>query len=506
MTTNTIIFTTAKSVLRSLGDIFRETTMQKSTTDNIVPIVTSDNTTARQQNSTDVIRTSNIDGENINRLLKIENTFEAEALTPITIYLILLMITGVVGNTIVLYIYKFMFKRSTSRIFILSLATFDLITCLLGMPYHILDMIYPYLFVWDTVCRVLSFALTFTILASIFILDLIAIDRYRKICRPFEKQLSGMGSKIMSWVTVLIAIISAIPMLLIYGAADVPTARNPNITGKECYVSDDYIESYFPLVYDALTFLIFIVSAFILVGFYSKVGVTIWKRRKFNEWAKSNESKRSASSQSTPNTSVIQLNVITDEAKHGSPMLAHFGKNKEGGNVQIFDSNSSVTAPKDSPLPFRSTTSNPKKERMNRRVMRLMSEPSSTEHDSSTMDHGSTRSHKASHRHHVTKKEKRTLRITGMLFVITLIFIISFLPYLCIQIVNGLNEGFWDEMSISEIILFNLLMRTYFINNMINPIIYWFLDHKFKEEVIRLFNDMRNCKAPTRFGQKSFHS
>ncbi|XP_063406310.1 cholecystokinin receptor type A-like [Mytilus trossulus] len=504
MTTNKIIFTTTKSVLTSLDDVFGKTTMQKSTTDNIGSTIKSDNTTARQENSTNMILALNLDEENINRLLKIENTFEAEALTPITVYLILLMITGVVGNTIVLYIYKFRFKRSTSRIFILSLAAFDLITCILGMPYHILDMLYPYLFVWDTLCKVLSFALTFTILASIFILDLIAIDRYRKICRPFKKQLSGIGSKIMSWVTVLIAIISAIPMLLIYGTAEVPTARNPNITGRECYVSDDYIESYFPLIYDSFTFLIFIVSVFILVGFYSKVGVTIWKRRKFNE--SSHESKRSGSSQSTPNTSIIQLNVITDEAKRGSPMLVHYGKNKEGGNVQIFDSNSLVTAPKDSPLPYRSTTSDPKKERKNRRVMRLMSEPSSTEHDSSIMDHGSSRSHKSSHRHHVTKKEKRTLRITGMLFVITIIFIISFLPYLCIQIVNGLNDEFWDEMSISEIILFNLLMRTYFINSMINPIIYWFLDHKFKEEVIRLFNDMRNCKATTRFGRKSFHS
>ncbi|XP_063418013.1 cholecystokinin receptor type A-like [Mytilus trossulus] len=489
MTTNTIIFTTTRSILTSLDDVFRETTMQKSTTDNIVPIVTSDGTTAPQQNSTDVIRTSNLDEENINRLLKIENAFEAEALTPITVYLILLMITGVIGNTIVLYIYKFRFKRSTPRIFILSLAAFDLITCILGMPYHILDMLYPYLFVWDTACKVLSFALTFTILASIFILDLIAIDRYRKICRPFKKQLSGIGSKIMSWVTVLIAIISAIPMLLIYGTAEVPTARNPNITGKACYVSDDYIESYFPLIYDAFTFLIFIVSVFILVGFYSKVGVTIWKRRKFNE---SNESKRSGSGQSTPKTSIIQLNVITDEAK-------------ESGNVQIFDSNSLVTAPKDSPLPYRSTTSDPKKERKNRKGLRLMPKPSSTAHDSSTIDHRSTRSNKSSHRLHVTKKEKRILRITGMLFVITLIFIISFLPYLCIEIVNGLNDEFWDEKSISEIIFFNLLMRTYFINSMINPIIYWFLDHKFKEEVIRLFNDMKSCKASTRFGQKSLH-
>jgi hypothetical protein len=61
----------------------------------------------------------------------------------------MLMIIGVIGNTIVLYVYKFRFRRSTSRIFILSLAVFDLITCLLGMPFHIMDMLYPYMFVWD---------------------------------------------------------------------------------------------------------------------------------------------------------------------------------------------------------------------------------------------------------------------------------------------------------------------------------------------------------------------
>jgi hypothetical protein len=99
--------------------------------------------------------------------------------TCVLVYLIILMVIGVFGNLLVLYVYKFRFKRSTSRVFILSLAAFDLMTCLFGMPYHILDMVYPYMFVWDEICKAFSFSLTFTILASIFVLDLIAIDRYR---------------------------------------------------------------------------------------------------------------------------------------------------------------------------------------------------------------------------------------------------------------------------------------------------------------------------------------
>ena len=165
-------------------------------------------------------------------ILSRENSYEAKLLIPVTVYLVFLMIIGVFGNILVLYVYKFRFRRSTSRVFILSLAAFDLITCLFGMPYHILDLTFPYTFVWSEVCKTLSFALTFTILGSIFVLDLIAIDRYRKICTPFEKQLSAVGTKIVCWVTVLISGFLAVPIIFIYGTADVST-RIPNITGKE---------------------------------------------------------------------------------------------------------------------------------------------------------------------------------------------------------------------------------------------------------------------------------
>jgi hypothetical protein len=60
-----------------------------------------------------------------------------------------------------------------------------------------------------------------------------------------------------------------------------------------------------------------------------------------------------------------------------------------------------------------------------------------------------------------------------MLFVITVIFIISFLPYLIISVLDAVDVEFWNDMPIGELVIFNLLMRTYFINNMINPIIYW---------------------------------
>lgn len=444
-------------------------------------------------------------------LLELENSIEAKALIPVTIYLIILMITGVIGNSIVVYIYKFRFKRSTSRIFILSLAAFDLVTCLLGMPYHIIDMVYPYKFVWNSLCKVLSFALTFTILASTFILNLIAIDRHRKICMPFKKQISGKASMILSWVTVFFGIVCACPNLLVYGSADVQIVGN--LTGKECYISDDYIDSDVPLIYSTFTMLIFFVSVIILIVLYSRVGYSVWKRRNFSDWSRNNDSKRSTTS--TPSTSVLQLNAITDEAKHGSATLALFKKDDEDGVVQVFESNSnpctpSNDTPNNSPSPYRPTTTGIKqkidKKKLNKKLFRLMSEVSSGgEYESSASEKGSTRSH-GHQKHKTLKKQKRTLRITVMLFIITLIFILSFFPYLTIQIYNEVNETFWNELTLSESVFMQFLMRTYFVNSMVNPIVYWCLDHKFKEEVSRLFHGAKNCKPPsTRIG-RSYHS
>jgi len=417
-------------------------------------------------------------------ILSRENSYEAKLLIPVTVYLVFLMIIGVFGNILVLYVYKFRFRRSTSRVFILSLAAFDLITCLFGMPYHILDLTFPYTFVWSEVCKTLSFALTFTILGSIFVLDLIAIDRYRKICTPFEKQLSAVGTKIVCWVTVSISGFLAVPIIFIYGTADVGT-RIPNITGKECYISNKFADTEFPIFYTGFNIFVFVVSVFILAALYIKVGLAIRKRKKFHESV--NVLQRSTSEPGTPigsikNTTVHDIKL--ESLKEKDPVV------RTNSNSSIARTGSAISySPYNSPRIQRKGKAN----KLKQKVKRMMSDVSSSEYDSSgTLERGQTRSYETNRS--AFKKQRRTMRITGMLFIITLIFIISFLPYLTIEGMNNMDDTFWENMEVEELIIYNLLMRTYFINNMVNPIVYWCLDKKFKEEVIRVFGYLIHCR------------
>ncbi|XP_076084135.1 uncharacterized protein LOC143054924 [Mytilus galloprovincialis] len=431
-----------------------------------------------------------------NALLQWENYNLAKALTPVTIYLIILMIIGIFGNSLVIYVYKFRFKRSTSRIFILSLAIFDLLTCLFGMPYHILDMIYPLTFVWNGVCKGLSFALTFTILASIFVLNLIAIDRYRKICIPFKKQLSGKGTLIMCWVVVFVALIMAVPIIFIYGSVEVET-RIPNVPGMECYISADLMDSVIPMIYDATNILIFVVTVFLLSVLYIKVGIVVWKRKQFHEIVRNASKHSTTSGTSTPETMVFQMHALNDEAKLGVQLK----KSNSDNAVQLHNTKTPIyKQPSIDSSRMSPTIIKKEKNAQQKQMKRLMSELSTVSGDE-TNTTGKSASVS-------NKKQMRTLRITAMLFIITLIFIVSFLPYLTIQIMNGLNGNFWNDMSITELILVHLLMRTYFINNMINPIVYWFLDKKFKQEVRKFFREISKCKWSKTFkpGNRSLTS
>lgn len=421
------------------------------------------------------------------QLLKDENNKRAKALIPVTLYLVILMIIGVIGNLLVLYVYKFRFKRSTSRVFILSLAAFDFLTCVLGMPFHILDMVYPLMFVWDEACKSLSFAITFTILASIFVLDLIAIDRYRKICFPFGKQLSPKGTKITCWVVVFISLILATPMLFIYGIAKFPTSL-PNVTGIECYIDGDMLESDLPLIYNGVNMLVFVTSVIILSGLYIKVAIVVRKRKAFHDsFSRRDDSKRSTSGTVTPDTMVIPMNTLKEEDINGdydgdSPIYNKKVKN-QGGSKSSIAKSVSMDSACSSPRIQR------KREDLHKKNLRRLMSELSTYSGGGTLERGSEKGTK-----HANKKQMRTLRITGMLFTITLIFVISFLPYLILETLSGAVEDFWGGRSLAETVLINLMMRTYFINNMINPLVYWFLDNKFKQEVRKLFRDIKACK------------
>ena len=92
-------------------------------------------------------------------------------------FVAIIMIFGFVGNLHVILVYAFRIKPSNHRIFILVLGTLDFITCIVGMPFIIVDLRNPLTFTMSSACKILRFINYFISTSSGLTLIVIATDR-----------------------------------------------------------------------------------------------------------------------------------------------------------------------------------------------------------------------------------------------------------------------------------------------------------------------------------------
>lgn len=101
--------------------------------------------------------------------------------TPTVVFYIIAIIIGVFGNSLVIYVFRFRFKRTTANIFIVCLSTFDIITCFM-LIFEVFDKRLPmYSGNYPAICKLVRCVEVFANGGASVILVGIAFDRYYKI-------------------------------------------------------------------------------------------------------------------------------------------------------------------------------------------------------------------------------------------------------------------------------------------------------------------------------------
>ncbi|KAL3873844.1 hypothetical protein ACJMK2_036928 [Sinanodonta woodiana] len=454
--------------------------------------------------------------------LKEINDSEAKILLPFTVFYVIVMVLGIIGNTLVIIVHK---VRPT-RIYIVCLATLDITTCVVGIPYHVLDLMNPYMYFYPIACKLLTFLITLPLNASMFILAIVAIDRYLKLCKPLKSQQTNLESVRTCLITVSCSLVVVSPYILIYGHSTIHT-EVANITGSQCFFDESYKDSLFPLVYIGFELLLFAIVAILLIVLYIIIWRTVIKQEKYyNKLYKStNTNNKTIDLKSTllrfffrmrlrdkaavetddekacssHLKAVVQLDVIGNDMCHSCPndtchscpnLTTHsparvpradikrrdksnFSKENECMSKEINHSSSVIEAES-----YKNAT-----------LMRFQSGSvmrSRSQSDNSNDDSGTQHSHQ-----HRTK-------LTKIMFTITFVFIITYLPTFCISFLNITDDTFWEDMSKFERILYDGLYRFYLLNNMAKPFIYFVWDCRFRMKCIRLFKRRECCSASSR--------
>ncbi|BFZ10985.1 hypothetical protein BsWGS_14024 [Bradybaena similaris] len=203
-------------------------------------------------------------------------------LAPTVVVLVAVMIVGVVGNILICYIFTRKLRRNSQNFLLLCLGIFDLLSSCVGVPSEIFDVRHYYLYESVEMCKAMRFLTTFPSLASILVLLVIAVDRYRKICKPLHHQIHLSHARIALIIIVVIAFTFSVPALYIYGHRSFPTPV-ADVYGYDCSVDDVFKDKPYPLVYEGVFLAAFLVCTVVLASIYIRIWLETRRHIKYLE-------------------------------------------------------------------------------------------------------------------------------------------------------------------------------------------------------------------------------
>ena len=196
---------------------------------------------------------------------------------PALIYVIILIIVGIPGNILVIYVYikKWNKKKKSSTSFILSLAVLDFINCTITLPFETILLTNAFDFDSPVFCKILR-TVTYVLYVFSGVLHIgIAIDRFIHV-RFWLVDDTGFAyvrnSLIVGFV---VSLLTCWPPPLLYGTKTHRVSSGEIL--KTCVISDELSQSKLPYIYGIYLLASNIVVDCILTVLYLLVGYYVYK-------------------------------------------------------------------------------------------------------------------------------------------------------------------------------------------------------------------------------------
>lgn len=460
---------------------------------------------------------------NLNKTLDELTSQALKTRIPVRVFIGLIAIFGIIGNSHVLFLYYSRFKKTTYRFFVLSLAVIDLIGCCVSMPFEIVDESLPYSYSDTVSCKIFRFVNFCVALSCAFTLVLIASERYRKICKPYGIQMTKSRAKKYVIIVIISTFVGCLPVLYIYGTKTIEL--NEVHTGKECTWGDHMKERpVFGYAYAGFLTLLIIVCMISLSVIYAIIGFNLKRHeRRIRERLDKNHcdsvklnrsfcsssdlfkhkfssqpkrvSRLSHSCEELPDSSTREQDDIRKSLFKRIPMKNFFKSERK--TVDIDKNQTGASDVRDQKLVSKNVNGinhhDDKSQKETKRLAaNIKTNVTQPETASDTHAQQQPREFDLKNLKKTFPVERKEKRITKVLVTITLLFIASFFPYVIIVIVYITNPDYEKNMTSSQFTFYLIAFRLYNINNMANPIFYFFFDLKFREEVFTLYRSF--CK------------
>ncbi|XP_060063023.1 cholecystokinin receptor type A-like [Ylistrum balloti] len=231
---------------------------------------------------------SNVTNEfDISAFIIERNNQNAMLLLPVMIVVGVLILLGFTGNSLVCYVYNsptIKKRKTTKRVFILTLAIFDILNCVLVMPFEIYDMRNQHYFRSSEVCKVFRFFETSLVLSSGFILLSVSVDRYVNLVKASKRIITPSRAKKLALACVIVATLFSWPVLIFAGIETfdiLVDGINTNVTATECTTfRNDYDGFMSDNIYTVCLIGTFVSALITLIVIYILIGLKLYRRRR----------------------------------------------------------------------------------------------------------------------------------------------------------------------------------------------------------------------------------
>ncbi|XP_013081946.2 D(2)-like dopamine receptor [Biomphalaria glabrata] len=463
-------------------------------------------------------------GDELKDLQAVNNSI-VRTLLPAIAYLSVLIVLGLSGNLLVIYVFAFRTKTTVQHFYFISLAVFDLFCCLISMPAEIADIVFFYMYESEWACKILRFFVVFTTLNSSITLVAISIDRYRKICKPTKRQITLKKARLSLILIIGGALLFSWPAPLLYGISIVDTSVT-DLKGHDCTFADAYKGTTIPVIYNSALFFGFVVEVIVMVVLYALILVELRRHSRYVKTIRKQPARLNAETTESYHSSFhcssvasaedlalsrsvedyadrLTQNIFQDLFARSASMN-HLTALALGDHV-MNDRNESLLSPKCVKTDENKAEISP----ILNTLLSLRVTSLSTTSGDTTMSEYSASSHKdlnptvmppssststgisetGSHKKTAKRRKKRNYKSIGakttlIAFLVTVVYILSYLPHLIIQVAKLIHH--LDDNK-GPIVLYNIVIRSFFLSSVANPVIYATFNFRFRAELKELF-------------------
>ncbi|XP_052788692.1 trace amine-associated receptor 8b-like [Mya arenaria] len=367
----------------------------------------------------------------------------ARALLPLTIAFGFFAVFGFLGNLIILLVFSLSrdYKRNNFKVFVLTLAVIDLVICITLIPAEMVKQRKYFEFGDVVTCKVKCFFNVFGASSSCLALLVISIDRFRKVVQPFKKQMSpAIAVRILIAVAGVFPILLAVPGTIMCGikTTNMTNIHGGNTTIHLCETEEKYEKSIWRTIYK-FTFIVLLVG----ISVTYIVLYTFVMKEAAKQMNAISEQRTHSSPETVFTTGIYYQNTVCNETPETN--RKHIGINENTGStisVPIQMNNGSLS--------------------------------------NCTLQNGAsnhTGSFEQICRRNVRPKRSRLFPTKSIIwFILTIVFIVTYITHNLLT----LKVGKIVNMSPSEFTLFSFFFRIYFLNHVINPIVYAIFVKRFR--------------------------